>query len=131
MTPEQQKQRVIEFLATVEKADAAKLDAMVTDNFEWRVMTRMEGTQPVKGKNGLKEFAKNAKASMPNGVNFTFGTIFSEGNDVSVQAESNTITANGRKYNNLYHFYFRFEGERIAQVREYLDSNHVREVFYS
>ena len=48
---------------------------------------------------------------------------------VAIQAESDTVAANGKKYQNRYHFYFRFEGDRIALVREYNDTNHVREVF--
>jgi len=131
MTPAQQKERAIEFLSMLENPDPAKIEPMVADNFEWRVMTRMEGFPPIKGKDALKIFAKGLKAMMPNGVNLKFGTVFSEGNHVSVQCESNTTAANGRKYNNLYHFYLRFDGDRIAQALEYCDTNHAREVFFA
>jgi ketosteroid isomerase-like protein len=129
MTPAQQKERAVEFLSMLENPDPAKIEPIVADNFEWRVMTRMAGFAPVKGKDALKGFAKGLKAMMPNGVNMKFGTVFSEGNHVSVQCESNTTAANGRKYFNLYHFYLRFDGDRIAEVREYCDTNHAREVF--
>ena len=46
-----------------------------------------------------------------------------------MQAESDTIVGNGKRYNNRYHFYVLFRGDQIAQVREYNDSNHAREVF--
>ena len=46
-----------------------------------------------------------------------------------IQAESDTVAGNGRKYVNRYHFYFFFDGDRISQVREYKDVNLVREVF--
>jgi len=129
MTPAQQKERAVEFLSMLENPDPAKIEPIVADNFEWRIMTRMEGFPPVKGKAALKDFAKGLKAMMPNGINMKFGTAFSEGNHVSVQGESNTTAANGRKYSNLYHFYIRFDGDRIAEVREYCDTNHAREVF--
>jgi hypothetical protein len=45
-----------------------------------------------------------------------------------VQAESDTVVGNGKRYNNRYHFYVLFRGNQIAQFREYNDSNHVREV---
>jgi ketosteroid isomerase-like protein len=48
-----------------------------------------------------------------------------------VQAESNTTAMNGKKYNNRYHFDIRFAGDKIAEVREYCDTNHAREVFFS
>jgi uncharacterized protein len=129
MTPAQQKERAVEFLAMLENPDPAKLEALVADNFEWRAMTRMPGFAPVKGKEALKGFAKGLKTMMPNGLNMKWGTVFSEGNNVSVQCESNTTAANGRKYNNIYNFYVRFAGDRIDQVLEYCDTNHAREVF--
>jgi ketosteroid isomerase-like protein len=129
MTPAQQKESAVGFLSMLENPDPAKMEPLVADNFEWRVMTRMPGFAPVKGKEGLRAFAKGLKTMMPNGVNLKFGTVFSEGNNVSVQCESNTTAANGRKYNNLYHFYLKFDGDRIAQVLEYCDTNHAREVF--
>ena len=129
MTPAQQKERAIEFLSMLENPDPTKLETMIADDFEWRVMTRMEGFPPVKGKQALGAFSKGLKTMMPNGVNMKFGTVFSEGDHVSVQCESNTTAANGRKYSNLYHFYIRFAGDRVAQVLEYCDTNHAREVF--
>jgi len=42
-----------------------------------------------------------------------------------------TVAGNGKKYANRYHFYFLFDGDRIAQVREYNDVNLVREIFFA
>jgi ketosteroid isomerase-like protein len=89
----------------------------------------MAGFEPVSGRAGLEGFVTMLKAMLPRGLNFKFGTVLSEGPHVAIQAESNTEAANGRKYANRYHFYFRFEGDKIAVVREYCDTNHVREVF--
>jgi ketosteroid isomerase-like protein len=36
---------------------------------------------------------------------------------------------NGKPYRQRYAFYLRFEGDRIAEGREYNDTNLVREVF--
>ncbi|HEY2663578.1 MAG TPA: nuclear transport factor 2 family protein [Candidatus Binataceae bacterium] len=129
MTTAEQKEKAVQFLSMLENPDPTKLQMMVTDDFEWRLMTRMQGFPPIKGKDALNGFAKGLKAMMPKGVNMKFGTIFSEGDHVSVQGESDTVAANGRKYSNLYHFYLHFKGDRIAQVREYCDTNHAREVF--
>ncbi len=68
---------------------------------------------------------------MPSGLGLKIETIICEGDRCAVQAESNTIAANGKKYNNLYHFDIRFDGDKIAEVREYNDTNHAREVFFS
>jgi len=71
------------------------------------------------------------KAMFPNGLNLKFHTTIAEGPHVAIQAESDTTASNGKKYANRYHFYFLFNGDKIAQVREYNDVNHVREVFMS
>ena len=129
MTPAQQKERAVDFLMMLNDPDPVKLETMVADHFEWRLMTRMPGFAPVKGKQALGGFAKGLKVMMPHGANIRIDTVFSEGNHVSVQAESDTTASNGKKYNNLYHFYLSFAGDKIAEVREYCDTNHAREVF--
>ncbi len=129
MTPGEQKERAIEFLELFEDPDPVKLATLVSDDFEYRVMGRMAGFEPIRGKEGIRAFAGTLKTMLPKGLNFTFGPIISEGSHVSLQAESDTVASNGRKYANYYHFYLRFDGDKIAEVREYCDTNHVREVF--
>jgi len=129
MQPAQMKETVIEFLREFEDPDPAKLETMVADNFEYRVMTKMPGFEPLKGKAGIRQFAGTIKSMLPNGLNMKLGPIICEGDHASVLAESDTVAANGKKYGNMYHFYFRFAGDKIAEVREYCDTNHAREVF--
>jgi ketosteroid isomerase-like protein len=93
-------------------------------------MTKME-MPPVKGPEGLKAFIRGLKAMMPRGLGLKIETIICEGDRCAVQAESDTIAANGKHYNNRYHFDIRFDGDKIAEVREYCDTNHAREVFFS
>jgi len=94
-------------------------------------MTRMQGIPPVKGRDGLLGLAKIIKAMMPGGLGLKIETVICEGDRCAVQAESNTTASNGKKYNNRYHFDIRFDGDKIAEVREYNDTNHAREVFFS
>ena len=131
MTPAEKKELATEFLSEFEDPDPVRLATMVSNDFEWIVMTRMEGMAPTKGHEGLKNFAKGMKVMMPGGLGLKIYTVICEGNRCAVQAESNTVAANGKKYNNHYHFDIRFDGDRIAEVREYCDTNHTREVFFS
>ena len=129
MTPEQQKDRAREFLEMFENPDPTTLETMVSSDFEYQVMGSGKAFEPIRGKEGMRGFAGQLKQMLPNGLNFRFGPIISEGSHVSIQAESDTKAANGKKYQNRYHFYIRFDGDKIAQVREYCDTDHVREVF--
>jgi uncharacterized protein len=131
MSNAQMKEAVIEFLKEFEDPDPVRLETMVADNFEYTVITNMPGFEPMRGKKSLHGFAKGLKTALPNGLNMKIGTIICEGDHAAVQAESNTTAANGKKYANRYHFYFRFDGDKIAEVREYCDTNHAREVFAS
>ena len=131
MTSAEKKELATEFLSEFKDPDPARLATMVATDFEWKVMTRMEGMPPVKGHDGLRNLVKALKAMMPGGLGLKIETVICEGDRCAVQAESNTVAANGKKYNNRYHFDIRFAGDKIAEVREYCDTNHAREVFFS
>jgi ketosteroid isomerase-like protein len=131
MNAAEKKELATDFLSEFDDPDPARLDTMIANDFEWKIMTRMEGMGPAKGHEGLKTFVKQIKTMMPTGLGLKIYTVICEGDRCAVQAESNTVAANGRKYNNRYHFDIRFDGDKIAEVREYCDTNHAREVFFT
>lgn len=132
MNPNQQKEVALNFLKSFENPSEATLAAMITDDFEFEMMGNLPGVAPMRGKDTVaRGMTAMLKGMFPKGLNLTFGTVIAEGPHVAIQAQSNTVAANGKKYANRYHFYFRFEGDKIAQVREYNDVNHVREVFFT
>ncbi len=131
MTPAERKELAKEFLSGFDDPDPVRLATMVASDFEWKLMTRMEGMPPVKGHDGLRNLLKSLKAMMPGGLGLRIDTVICEGDRCAIQAESNTVASNGKKYNNRYHFDIRFDGDKIAEVREYCDTNHAREVFFS
>jgi len=132
MNVQEQKERALTFLKNFEKPDAKAYENLIADDFEFEMMGRLPGISPMRGKEAfLKAMPATLKMMFPNGLNLKFHTVIAEGPHVAIQAESDTTAANGKKYANRYHFYFRFDGDRIGQVREYNDVNHVREVFFS
>jgi uncharacterized protein len=127
-----QKEAATTFLRALDKLDPAVLASLISDNFEFEMMGRLPGVAPIRGKDTLlKGLPVTLKQMFPNGLNLKFHTVIAEANQVAIQAESDTTAGNGKKYANRYHFYFRFDGDKIGQVREYNDTNHVREVFMS
>jgi ketosteroid isomerase-like protein len=132
MTPEQEKEKARTFLMTLEKPDTKFLGDLLADNFEFEMMGRLPGITPQRGKDAfIKGMTATMAAMFPKGLNIKIHTVIAEGPHVAIQAESDTVAGNGKKYANRYHFYFRFDGDKLAQVREYNDVNHVREVFMS
>lgn len=59
-------------------------------------------------------------------IHFTPLSIFGEGDMVCVQARGRAATKSGQRYDNTYCFVFRFRGDEIAEVTEYLDTELVR-----
>lgn len=131
MNIEQEKEKARTFILTLQKPDAKFLGELLADNFEFEMMGRLPGIEPMHGKDAFIKAMSQTKATFPNGLEMIVHTVIAEGPHVAIQAESNGITASGKKYANRYHFYFRFEGDKLAQLREYNDVNHVREVFMS
>ncbi len=122
MTIAEEKERALAFLRALEHGELEAFDDLITNDFELEIMTRLPGLGGVtQGKQAFKTLVSRFSKLFPNGFNFTFGIAIAEGEHVAVQAESNTVAANGRKYANRYHFYFRFIGDEIALVREYND----------
>ena len=132
MDAAQEKERALSFLRQLENPDPKALAETLTENFEFEIMGRLPGFGAIRGRdNFIKQFAETIKTMFPRGLNMKIHTVIAEGPHVAIQCESDTTVANGKKYANRYHFYFRFDGDRIAQIREYNDTNHVREVFLS
>lgn len=66
--------------------------------------------------------------AMPKGLKITPKGVTAEGNRVAVEAESYGELANGKIYNNFYHFMVECENGKITAVREYLDTIHANDV---
>lgn len=54
-----------------------------------------------------------------------------QGNRVAVEAEGYAELNDGRVYNPKYHFLFEITNGQITRVREYLDTKHAFDIFYS
>ena len=125
-----QKERAVAFVLQMNAPDPAVLTDLIADHFEFEFMMRAPSVKVQKHDEFLKWFPKIMKSWFPNGLNMKVHTIVAEGPHVAIQAEADTIAGNGKHYANRYHFYVRFEGDRIVQAREYNDTNHVRETFF-
>lgn len=131
MTLDEQKERAVKFIKGLEWPEAETLASMVTDDFEFDPMGRLKQVPVLHGKAATKLMESTLRRAFPNRLKMTVLTVIAEANQVAIQAESEAITDKGRQYANRYHFYIRFAGDKIAQVREYNDTDHVRQVIFS
>jgi ketosteroid isomerase-like protein len=130
MTPADQKQRAIRFLENFNHPDPKVFEELITEDFTFEIVSALKEFPPVRGR---RNFASSETANLlrlfPDGLKMKLGAIICEGPHVAVLAEADTVAANGRPYRQRYNFYLRFEGDKIAEGREYNDTNLVREVF--
>ncbi len=100
-----------------------KFFAHVDDRVNWRVM----GTHPMAGEyRSKKEFREATFAKLgklfPEGLRLYMRGILVSGDRAAVELYANATSKDGVRFNNEYCWICRFEGERIVEVRAYLDS---------
>ena len=130
MTQEQQKALARRFLENFNTADPAVFAELITENFTFEIMSGLAEFPPARGR---ENFAQGEAAALkrlfPDGLKLKLSAIISEGPHVVALGEADTLAAGGRMYKQRYAFYLRFEGDLIAEGREYNDTDLVRRVF--
>lgn len=117
-------------LGFFENFSAGKFDdalAMMRDGATWWVAGKFE-LSGTKTKAEFGQLVKGIGSAMPNGLKITPKSLVAEGNNVAVEAESYGELANGKVYNNQYHFLVELADGKITAVREYLDTMHAKEI---
>jgi hypothetical protein len=130
MSAEDNKKIVLGFFENLSSGKAEAMLAMMADNATWTVMGRPEtfALAGTKTKAQFAELLKGIGAAMPKGLRVTPKACTAEGDRVAVEAESYGEHANGKVYNNQYHFLVEVRDGKIQAVREYLDTIHAKEV---
>ena len=114
----------------LESGDGAGFFAHVADDVDWTVM----GTHPLAGHYPSKAafkagtFSKLGKV-LPGGAQLHVAHAFVAGDTAVVELVSAATARNGMRFDNHYCWVVRFDRERIVEVRAYLDSALVAELF--
>ena len=122
--PAANKATVAGFFAALTRDDYAAATQSSTPDATWWSLTRRE-THPLAAT--VTRIGDRA-AAIPGGFTFTVGLLTADQDRVSALVESLAEFADGRVYENRYHFLFRFQAGRIAAVWEYHDTAHANRV---
>ncbi len=130
MSAEDNKKIVLGFFENLSSGKADAMLAMMADNATWTVMGKPDkfALGGTKTKAQFAELLKGIGSAMPKGLRVTPKALTAEGDRVSMEAESYGEHANGKIYNNLYHFLVECENGKVTAVREYLDTMHANDV---
>jgi ketosteroid isomerase-like protein len=77
----------------------------------------------------LAEVLQGTEMIFPKGLKMTIKGMIAEGDRVAVEAESYGETAEGKVYNNEYHWLFEIRDGKIRAAREYMCTAHAVEFF--
>ena len=124
---------VTRFCDLITAGDITGLLALMTDDVNYWILGRKE-VIPSSGphsKAQMERIFNIMNERMKKSLTFTAKSMIAEGDEVALEAESYGELTNGRVYNNLYHIRFQIREGKIAEAREYLDTQHVQAVWYA
>lgn len=131
MSIEQNKEVVRQFLAKFASGDADGLVDSLTDDATWWIGGK-PGELPqagTKDKVTMGAVLRGIGAKIPGGIDMRIRGMIGEGDKVAAEVEAYGEIVNGRIYNNEYHFLFTVRDGRIAAVKEYNDTLHLKSAF--
>lgn len=131
MSIEANKKTVEQFLARFPRKDIAGLLGDMSEDCTWWIggkpaLFPLAGT---KTKAQMAELLKGLILPMKNGLEMRLRAMTAEGERVAAEVESYGENPDGSIYNNEYHFLFLVRNGKIAQIKEYLDTQHTFAVF--
>jgi len=121
------KQLAREFIAAICRGDVKAItQAFADDGKCWTI-----GSMPISGRFGKEHVAMASHRVLdlfPDGLDITIDRMTAEDDRVAIEAHSKGRHANGKDYQNVYHFLMRARDGKIIEWNEYLDTMHANDV---
>ena len=119
----EKKQVVRDFWSAFNRGEVEKALALASED----VVFTVTGTTPVsdsyRGKAAVRDHFSRFGGLVDSGAEMIVGELIAEGDAVVCLSRGMMRGTNaGARYDNNYAFVFRFRGDRIAQITEYLDT---------
>lgn len=110
-----------EFMKALNAGDTAKLETLFADDGVFN-FPRLD---PIKGGKGVREFFDMAKAKFFKKMTLTPTAVYQDGDAVVMPWSNESPTHFGWTYVNRGLFVFKFRGDKIVLLDEYLDTLNV------
>ncbi|MCD9104777.1 nuclear transport factor 2 family protein [Bradyrhizobium japonicum] len=113
---------------TFSSRDAGRIAALFTDDAEWiapkgnATAVALDHTDHMVGAQAIARFIAQEMHRMFSEVDIAFRGVYSDGDVVIVEERMRATLAGGKPYENDYCFVFTVAGDRIREVREYMDT---------
>ena len=127
MSGEYNKQLVRKLFEGMNTGDIHKYLALLPDDYTHTIPGK-SAFAATWNKAQMAEVLEGTGMMFPKGLKMTIKGMIAEGDKVAVEAESYAEMADGKVYNNEYHFLFEVRDGKIQAAREYMCTAHVLEV---
>ena len=118
----------IGMIACMNEQDYERLwSSYLTEDSTWTLIAK--GTEPMRGRAISDFFAGGGSIFEAGAPTIEVTGVTAEGERVAIEATGRGRLRNGRDYDNSYHFLMIVRDGRVLSVREYMDSQHVADVF--
>src|SRR3546814_11717415 len=119
MTVEANKQLIRDWFDAVNRGDEAAVLAMTAEDFRFETMARAPDWMLYKWDRYQFAAARAAMSSvMKAPIQLSIAGMIGEGDDVAVEAETDSEMLNGRRYNNRYSVVLRLRDGKFCEVSE-------------
>lgn len=119
---------VLDAWKTFSSRDTERIAALFTADAEWiapkgnATAIALDHTDHMVGAKQIARFIAQEMHRMFSGIDITFRGIYADGDTVIVEERMRAMLAGGKAYENDYCFVFTVAGDRIREVREYMDT---------
>ena len=122
---------VARFFETFSSGDVPAIIGAMAHDGSWWVSGKLDGMSGSYTAAGLAPLLEGANAGYKAGaLRITPSGMIAEGDKVAVEAKGYAELLDGRKYDCQYHFLITIRGGKVADVREYMDTQHAKEIFF-
>ncbi|MCS3759322.1 nuclear transport factor 2 family protein [Bradyrhizobium centrosematis] len=113
---------------TFSSRDALRIAALFTDDAEWiapkgnATAVALDHTDHMVGASQIARFIAQEMHEMFSNIDIAFRGVYADGDVVIVEERMRATLPSGKPYENDYCFVFTVAGDRIREVREYMDT---------
>jgi ketosteroid isomerase-like protein len=129
MSAEANKELITNFWKAFSKGDIKTAFASMSDEVSWLIPGNLPNLSGLrKGKAEILNFARSAAQTFPTGLKSELRRVYCDGDTVLIEMTNRGKLFNGRDYENEYCFVFEIEAGKIRRVREYVDTQKVKDL---
>jgi ketosteroid isomerase-like protein len=122
------KQRVTAALLELEKRNSGPWLELFADEMTYTIVGTTSWSGTVRGKEAIVKMLREVVSHFEGRSRFVMGRVIAEGDLVVATCKGDNRLRTGEHYDNEYCFVCRFEGGRIQELTEYLDTALVERV---